>query len=142
MKIVIASDHAGFKTKESIKVFLKSLKHEVVDLGPSSEAKVDYPDFAKLVAKEISEKKAELGVLVCGSGIGMCMTANRFKNVRAVVINDEFDAEMSRKHNNANVACFGSRKSRDEEIERLLKVWIGTSFDGNRHEKRVGKIEL
>jgi len=142
MKIAIASDHAGFKTKEAIKSFLQSLKHDVVDLGPGSENKVDYPDFAKIVAKDIAEKKADFGVLVCGSGIGMCMTANRFNGVRAVVLNDEFDAEMSRRHNNANVACFGSRKSRDEDIETLLKIWLKTPFDGSRHEKRVKKIDV
>jgi ribose 5-phosphate isomerase B len=141
MKIAIASDHAGFKTKETIAAFLKSENLQFTDFGTSSEDSVDYPDFAKKVAKAVSGKGADMGILVCGSGIGMAMAANRFKGVRAVVINDEFDAQMSRKHNDANIACFGARKISAETAVSLLKVWLKTSFEGSRHEGRVKKID-
>jgi ribose 5-phosphate isomerase B len=141
MKFAIASDHAGFKMKEAIKAYLILQKFDVSDFGTNSEESVDYPDFGKLAAGGISGKKADFGVLVCGSGIGMCMTANRFKGVRAVVISNEFDAEMSRKHNNANIACFGSRRLSNEEAVKLLNLWIKTPFEGGRHEKRIEKMD-
>lgn len=142
MKVAIASDHAGFTLKESLKSFLKSQKIDVRDYGTHSADSVDYPDFAKLVASDVSLGKADAGVLVCGSGIGMAMTANKYTGVRAVVISDEFDAEMSRKHNNANVACFGERKTPEETAVKLLKLWLDTKFEGGRHQKRVDKIKL
>lgn len=141
MKIAIASDHAGFKTKEAIALFLKSENLQFTDFGTFSEESVDYPDFAKKVAKSVSGKANDMGILVCGSGIGMAIAANRFKGIRAVVINDEFDAQMSRKHNNANVACFGARKISAETAVKLLKIWLETPFEGGRHEDRVRKID-
>ncbi len=141
MKVVIASDHAGFTMKESLKLLLQSLQYEVTDLGTNSEESVDYPDFAKKVGAAVSIHKAEMGVLICGSGIGMCMAANRFKGVRAVVLNDEFDAEMSRKHNDANVACFGARKITEDSARKFLKIWLNTKFEGGRHERRVKNID-
>ncbi|MBI2342440.1 MAG: ribose 5-phosphate isomerase B [Deltaproteobacteria bacterium] len=141
MKFAIASDHAGFKMKEAVKAYLISQKYGVVDFGTDSEESVDYPDFGKLAAKDVSGKKADYGLLVCGSGIGMCMAANRFKGVRAAVINNEFDAEMSRRHNNANIACFGSRKLSNEQAIKLLDLWIKTPFEGGRHEKRIEKMD-
>lgn len=141
MKVAIASDHAGFKMKEAVKPFLQSLNYEVLDFGTDSENPVDYPIFGKKVGQAIAAKKANLGVLICGSGIGMCMTANRYKRVRAVVIGDEFDAEMSKKHNNANVACLGARKLSAEQAIKLLRIWFATPFEGGRHEKRVEKID-
>jgi len=142
MIIAIASDHAGFKLKESLKKSLLAQKHSVTDLGTTSEDSTDYPDFAKKIAEGISKKKADIGVLVCGSGIGMAMAANRFRGVRAAVINDEFDAEMSRRHNDANIACFAARKLSEESAKRLLALWLSTKFEGGRHEKRVKKIEI
>ncbi len=141
MKVAIASDHAGFKMKASLLPFLKSLKFNVIDLGTDSEEPVDYPDFGKKVGLMVSKKEAGMGVLICGSGIGMCMTANRYKKVRAVVIGNEFDAEMSRKHNNANIACIGARKTTVEQAKKFLKIWFETPFEGGRHEKRVEKID-
>lgn len=141
MKVAIASDHAGFKLKEILKPFLTSQGCNVSDLGTNSENSVDYPDFAKAVASAVSKGVANLGVLICGSGIGMCMTANKFKNIRAVVLNDEFDAEMSRKHNNANVACLGARKLSEGKAEKLLGLWLAARFEGGRHEKRIKKID-
>lgn len=141
MKVVIASDHAGFKFKEALKPFLSSLKIDLSDLGTKTEDSCDYTDYAKAVSLAVQKGSADMGILICGSGIGMCMTANRFKGVRAAVINDEFDAEMSRRHNNANVACFGSRKLNIETIKRFAKLWLATPFEGGRHEKRVKKID-
>lgn len=140
MKVAIASDHAGFKLKEFLKPLLKSLKHEVADYGTGSDTPVDYPDFGKLVAEAVSKNRADRGVLVCGSGIGMCMVANKFAGVRAAVLSDEFDALMSRRHNNANVACFAARKLSEDAAEKFLKIWLSTDFEGGRHEKRVKKI--
>src|SRR3989338_3882170 len=142
MKVAIASDHLGFKLKETLKVYLKSQNHEVIDCGTDSEDPVDYPDLGKKVAEHISNKAVDVGVLVCGSGIGMFMTANRYKGVRAAVINDEFDAEMSRMHNDANIACFGARKISEDTAKKLLTLWLKTPFEGGRHVKRVKKIEL
>lgn len=141
MKVAIASDHAGFKMKEAVKPFLRSLKFDIVDLGTDSEAAVDYPDYGKKMGHAIATGKADMGVLVCGSGIGMCMAANRIKKVRAVTIADEFDAEMSRKHNNANIACFGARKLSTEKVLMLLDIFFKTPFEGGRHEKRLEKID-
>jgi ribose 5-phosphate isomerase B len=141
MKVAIASDHAGFQTKVELDSFLRKLGHTVNDFGTDSTDSVDYPDFAKLVAKSVSSQKADVGVLVCGSGIGMAITANRFKNVRAVVVNDAFDAEMSRRHNNANVACFGARKTSVDKAKELLAIWLKTPFEGGRHEGRVKKMD-
>jgi ribose 5-phosphate isomerase B len=142
MIIAIASDHAGFKLKESLKKTLLAQRYSVIDLGTVSEDSTDYPDFAKKAAEEVSKKRAELGVLVCGSGIGMAMAANRFRGIRAAVINDEFDAQMSRSHNNANIACFAARKLSEDEANRLLAIWLTAKFEGGRHEKRVKKIEI
>lgn len=142
MKVAIASDHAGVALKETLKSFLKSKHIDVSDLGTNSTDSVDYPDFGKLVAKAVTGKKADLGVLVCGSGIGMCMTANRLKGARAAVINDKFDAEMSRKHNNSNIACFGARKLSEQDVISFLDIWLNTPFEGGRHEKRVEKMDL
>ncbi len=141
MKVAIGSDHAGFSLKETLKSYLKSKKMDVVDFGTSSEDSVDYPDFAKKAAEAISGGMTEIGVLVCGSGIGMCMTANKFKGVRAVVIGDAFDAEMSRRHNNANVACFGARRTNAGSAKKFLDIWLTTKFEGGRHEGRVKKID-
>lgn len=142
MKILIASDHAGFELKEEIKKYLtKKPGYEVVDYGPDSTAPVDYPDFAKEVAKRISSGEAEKGVLICGSGTGMAIAANRFKGVRAAVIREEFDAEMSRLHNNSNIACFSARVTAFDRCLKLLDLWLKTPFEGGRHTRRVEKID-
>ena len=137
MLIALASDHAGFKLKEKIKRHLSDKGHEVKDLGPSSVDRCDYPDYGFAAAKAVAGGEASFGVLVCGSGIGMCMVANRVKGVRAAVLRDRFDAEMSRRHNDANVACFGGRVTAVAEAELALGVFLGTDFEGGRHERRV-----
>lgn len=142
MKIAIGSDHAGFELKEEIKVFLKDKGHDVHDFGTNSPDRADYPDYGHQVAKAVASKDAERGVLVCGSAIGMCMVANRHKGVRAAVLRDEFDAEMSRKHNDANVACIGGRVSDELLACQLIEKFLTTGFEGGRHEARVKKIDL
>ena len=141
MKIAIAADHAGFTFKESLKEYLASEGHELIDCGPSSEERCDYPDYGSKVAQLINTGKAKWGMLICGSGIGMCMVANRFKKVRAVVVRDETDARLSREHNDANVACFGARVSQLEDVKKLADIFLSADFGGGRHSARVEKID-
>lgn len=142
MKIAIGADHAGFELKEEIKVFLKDKGHDVHDYGTYSEDRTDYPDYGHQVAKAVASNDAERGVLVCGSAIGMCMVANRHKGVRSAVLRDDFDAEMSRKHNDANVACIGGRVSDELLACQLIEKFMTTGFEGGRHEERVKKIDI
>lgn len=139
--IVIGADHAGFKAKEELKSMLEQKGYRVVDVGTTSEESTDYPDYAVKVAQAVSSGQAKQGVLVCGTGIGMCMTANKIKGVRAALVTDEFTAEMSRKHNNANVFCAGARVVPTDTMKALLDKWLATPFEGGRHERRVRKID-
>lgn len=140
MKISIGADHAGYKVKEHIKTMLKAMGHTVTDHGTLSEDPCDYPDFASAVAADVSEGRAERGVLVCGTGIGMSITANKYDGVRAAVCYNEYATEMSRRHNDANVFCIGARTFSTVDIERFIKVWLETPFEGGRHETRLKKI--
>ena len=139
-KILIASDHAGFKLKEIIKRHLSNKKIKVVDLGPSSLAKVDYPDYAHKLSKKININKTLTGVLVCGSGIGMEITANRYKNVRAALCYNQKIAKLSRLHNNANVITIGSRLPKKKIALKCINIFLNTKFEGGRHKKRIKKI--
>lgn len=141
MKIAVGSDHAGFALKEHIKSYLASRGHEVLDLGASSEERSDYPDFGFLVAQAIVQKRAERGILVCGTGLGMAITANRLKGVRAASCTLEYAAEMARRHNDANVLTLGARLVTKEIAERLVDVFLSTPFEGGRHEVRVRKMD-
>ena len=141
MRIAIAADHAGFTLKEQLKAHLVSKGHAVEDCGVFSEERSDYPDFGREAALRVADHRADRGVLVCGSGIGMCMVANRVGGVRAVVLRDRFDAEMSRRHNDANVACFGQRWAGAANAAELLDCFLATPFEGGRHEARVRKID-
>ena len=141
MKIAVASDHAGFTQKEMLKKHLEQLGHAIADCGTSSEERCDYPDFGSKAARLVSEGKAERGIFVCGSGIGMCMVANRYKGVRAAVLRDENDAILSREHNDANVACFGSRVTSIETIKNLTDIFLKTPFAAGRHKTRIEKID-
>ena len=141
MRIAIASDHAGFALKGHLKELLSKKGHEVSDLGPSSDESTDYPDYGASVGRAVSEGQADRGVLICGSGIGMCMVANRFPKVRAAVLRDENDALMSRRHNDANVACFGGRVTEPDMAAKLIDLFLSTEFEGGRHARRVGKID-
>jgi ribose 5-phosphate isomerase B len=139
--ILMASDHAGFELKELLAERARGSGHEVVDLGPASEDPVDYPDFAHNLARRIAEGQAEFGVLICGTGIGMAMAANRHPGVRAAVCHDAFTAELARRHNNANVLCLGGRTTGPGVAIQMLDIFLATPFDGGRHGRRVGKIE-
>jgi ribose 5-phosphate isomerase B len=140
MKIAIGSDHRGFDAKRRIVASLRQLGHEVVDVGTESGESVDYPDYAFQVAQAVSEGRVERGILICGTGIGMCIAANKVRGVRAAPCHDSITAEMSRRHNNANVLCLSADLLGDELIERMLRIWLDTEFEGARHARRVDKI--
>ena len=140
MRVAIASDHRGFHLKEKVISLLKNKGHEVIDDGPASDASVDYPDFAALVARKISNGEAERGILICGTGIGMAIAANKFPGVRAAACVDEVTAELSRRHNDLNVLCLSGDLLSSRSTERLVEIWISTEFEGGRHERRVEKI--
>lgn len=140
MKIAIASDHAGFELKSSIVKELKS-EFEFIDLGcNSSEISVDYPDFANKVAEKIIDKKADFGILVCGSGVGISIAANRHKQIRAALCHNQKIAKLSRMHNDANVLCLGARIIKEKSAIGIVKAFLTTKFEGGRHIKRVEKL--
>ena len=139
-KILIASDHAGFRLKEIIKKYLSKKKINIVDLGPFKLIKVDYPDYAHKLSKKINLNKKLIGVLVCGSGIGMEITANRYKNVRAALCYNQKSAKLSRLHNNANVITLGSRLTKKSVALKCINIFLNTKFKGGRHTKRIKKI--
>lgn len=141
MIIPIASDHAGFETKEKVKQILEELGHMPVDYGTHSDDSVDYPDFAVQVAEKVDSGEHGKGILVCGSGQGMCMTANKYRNIRAGLVYDETSARMTRQHNNANVLCLPGRQMDPDKLQQIVGIWLDTDFDGGRHERRVNKIK-
>jgi ribose 5-phosphate isomerase B len=138
--IAVASDHAGFDLKEILKRDLQQAGHEVLDLGTNSTQSVDYPDFGHAVADAVASGQANRGVLVCGSGIGMAIAANRNPKVRATVVHDVTSARLSREHNDANVVAFGQRLIGPEVAREALKVFLATKFEGGRHVGRVAKL--
>lgn len=141
MKIAVASDHRGLTVKERILRQLAELGQEGIDLGPNSPESVDYPDYAAKVASAVANHAADRGILICGSGIGMCIAANRFSGVRAALVHDDFTAEMSRRHNDANVLCLSADLLGEQLITRMVDVWVKTQFEGGRHARRLEKIE-
>jgi ribose 5-phosphate isomerase B len=141
MKICIGSDHAGFELKERIASSLRSIGFDITDVGTNSEASVDYPVYAFRVAREVAGGEAERGILVCGSGIGMCMAANRVSGVRAVTGFEPFGARMSRRHNDSNVLCLGSRFTGCDLAMEIVNVWLNESFEGGRHQRRIDLID-
>jgi len=140
MKIAIGCDHAAVDFKNALKKFLIDQGHSVDDVGTQGPESVDYPDFAALVAKRVVSGEAQRGVLCCGSGIGMAIAANKVPGARAVVLHSEWEAEFSRRHNAAKIACFGARQHTTAMAERWLNVFLATEFEGGRHERRVVKI--
>ncbi|MHC4742638.1 MAG: ribose 5-phosphate isomerase B [Planctomycetota bacterium] len=140
MKIAVGSDHRGFEAKEQIKAIIAELGHECVDFGTNDGNPVDYPDSAYLVAKAVSEKAADMAILACATGIGMCIAANKMKNVRAALCHDELTAAISRDHNDSNVLCLSGDQIGDVLLRKIVEVWLGTEFSGGRHERRVRKI--
>ncbi len=142
MKLVIAADHGGYDIKQAIIEALKADGHDVTDLGTNNGTdSVDYPVFAKALCKELQNGAAQLGILCCGTGIGMSIAANKQKGIRASVLSDEFSAEMTRRHNNANVLCLGGRVIDGEKAVRLARIFVGTEFEGGRHQRRVDMLE-
>ena len=139
-KICIASDHAGYNIKEYIKDFLIKKKISIIDLGPNSNGSVDYPDYAKKVAKRIKSKKSDVGILVCGSGTGMAISANKIKGIRAAVCYNKSSTRLSRLHNNANIISLGSRLTKKKDIKTLISIFLKTKFESGRHLRRVKKI--
>jgi ribose 5-phosphate isomerase B len=140
MKVAIASDHRGFHLKEKVISLLKSKGHEVVDDGPATDESVDYPDFAALVASKVSDGTVERGILICGTGLGMAITANKFPRVRAAACVDEVSAELSRRHNDLNVLCLSGDLLSSRSTEHLVEKWMETEFEGGRHKRRLDKI--
>ena len=139
-KIFISSDHAGYSLKEFIKIYLKKKKYRYTDLGPKNINKVDYPDYAHKVAKKVKINKNHVGILVCGSGTGMNITANKHKNIRAAQCYNLKSTKLSRLHNDANIITLGSRLLKKKNILRCIYVFLNTKFEGGRHSKRIKKI--
>lgn len=140
MILPIASDHAGYPAKEAAKAILEALGHEPIDYGTHSEASVDYPDYAILVAHAVGKGEYERGILICGSGQGMAMTANRIPGVRAALVWNAEIATLSVQHNNANVLCLPGRYLNSDEMKAIFQNWLSTTFEGGRHANRVNKI--
>ena len=139
-KIFISSDHAGFKFKEAIKKYLLKNKLSFQDLGPNTDKRVDYPDYAHKVAKKVKTNKNNVGILICGSGMGMSIAANRHKNIRAAQCFDLNSTKLSRLHNDANIITLGSRLLTKKNALSFVKVFLNTKFEGGRHSKRIKKI--
>ena len=142
MKIPTANDHAGYAAKCVVLQILKALRADVDDLGTHSEDSVDYPEYAVQVAQKIDQGDADLGILICGSGQGVCMTANKYSAVRAALVQDAQTAALTRQHNNSNILCLPGRSLENEPeiLKNILKSWLETPFEGGRHEHRVQKI--
>jgi ribose 5-phosphate isomerase B len=140
MKIAIASDHRGYVVKGKILALIAELGHQGSDLGTDSSESVDYPDYGAKVAQAVSEKSVDRGILICGTGMGMCITANKYPGVRACTCHDDLTAEMSRRHNDANVLCLSADLLGDRLVNRMVEIWLKTEFEGGRHARRIEKI--
>lgn len=140
MRIAVGSDHRGFVIKGKVVELLKRLDQEVVDVGPASAESVDYPDIAQIVGSQVSAGRVDRGILICGTGIGMCIAANKFPGVRAAPCHDDLTAEMSRRHNDLNVLCLSADMLGERLIDRMVEIWLSTDFEGGRHARRVEKI--
>ena len=140
MRVYIGSDHAGFAVKDYVKELLEKRGYEVEDLGTYSSERVDYPDYAKKIAQAVAKDSESFGVLICGTGIGMSIAANKIKGIRAAEVHDYYTAQMARAHNDANVLCFGERVVGKGVIESIIEAWCTTPFEGGRHADRVAKI--
>jgi ribose 5-phosphate isomerase B len=140
MKIAVASDHRGVRVRGQILSQLAELGHEGIDLGPFESDSVDYPDYAAKVARKVSQGEVDRGILICGTGMGMSITANKFAGVRAVTCHDDVTAEMSRRHNDANIMCLSADMLGDRLLGRIVDIWMRTEFEGGRHQRRIEKI--
>ena len=141
MKICLACDHRGFAAKKRLLAVLREKGHEVVDIGTDSQASCDYPDLGGPGAKMVARGEADVGILLCGTGLGMSMAANKVHGIRAALCHDELTAEVSRRHNDANVLCLPADLLGDDVMRRIVEVWLSTPFDGGRHARRIKKLE-
>ena len=141
MKFYIATDHAGVDLKDFTVELLKGKGHDVIDLGPYDKDRVDYPDYATKVCQNVLDNEGSQGILICGSGIGMSMAANRHSGIRAALCHDAYTASVARGHNDANILCFGERIVGRGVAESIIDAWIAAAFEGGRHTQRVAKIE-
>jgi ribose 5-phosphate isomerase B len=140
LRIAVGSDHRGFSVRAKLIDLLERLGHEVDDVGAFSSDAVDYPDIAALVAAKISRHEADRGILICGTGLGMCIAANKFAGVRAAPCHDDLTAEMSRRHNDANILCLSADLLGERILDRMIETWLTTPFEGGRHARRIEKI--
>jgi len=140
MKVALGADHAGYQLKDSIRQHLQTRGATVADEGANSAESVDYPDYARAVALDVAEGRADFGILVCGTGIGMAIAANKVHGIRAAKVDTDYEAQMSREHNNANVLTLGARILQPEAALKIVDTWLSTAFAGGRHERRVDKI--
>jgi ribose 5-phosphate isomerase B len=140
-KFYIATDHAGYALKAYIKEFVLGLGHEIIDLGPNSADRVDYPDYAQKCAHAVLADKGSFGILICGTGIGISIAANKVPGIRAALCHDHYTAKLTRQHNDANILCFGERVVGKGVIEEMIEAFANTEFEGGRHAGRVAKIE-
>jgi ribose 5-phosphate isomerase B len=140
MRIAVGSDHRGYQIKLKVLELVQRLGHQAIDAGPPNEASVDYPDIAAIVAQKVSRGEVDRGILICGTGIGMCIAANKLPGVRAAPCHDDLTAEMSRRHNDLNVLCLSADMLGEKLIDRMIDIWLKTGFEGGRHARRVEKI--
>lgn len=140
MKFVIGNDHGGIDLLEAVSEKLKELGHEIIHVGTDGKESVDYPDFAKLACEKILEKEADLGILICGTGLGMSISANKIDGIRAAAVSETFSAKMARAHNNANILCIGARVIGSEVAKMIVEEFASTEFEGGRHQNRVDKL--
>ncbi|MFO0947866.1 MAG: ribose 5-phosphate isomerase B [Planctomycetota bacterium] len=140
MKLAVGSDHRGFHVKRRIINFLREHKHDVIDVGTNSEDSVDYPDYAISVAQMIVNGEVERGILICGTGLGMSIAANKFPGIRATPVHDDVTAELSRRHNDSNILCLSADLLGERLISHVVDIWIKTEFEGGRHARRLNKI--
>jgi len=140
MRIAVGADHRGYSIRNKVINSLHRLGHDVVDLGTYTDDPVDYPDIAATVARLVSRGEVERGILICGTGLGMCIAANKFPRVRAAPCHDDLTAEMSRRHNDLNVLCLSADMLGERLVDRMIEIWLNTPFEGGRHARRVEKI--
>ena len=140
MKIIIGSDHRGVEIKKRLLGLIRSMGHDVLDIGAEGAESVDYPDYAYEVAKQVGTGVMERGILICGTGIGMCIVANKVRNVRAAACQDLLTAEMSRRHNDANILCLSADLLGEDQMLQMIRIWLDTPFEGGRHARRIEKI--
>lgn len=141
MKVIIASDHGGFNLKASVVAALKEKGVEITDFGPDSADSVDYPDYARPVAEKVASGEFDRGILVCGTGIGMSISANKVKGIRCALVHDTFSAKATRAHNNSNMLAMGERVIGPGLAQDIVDIWLSTDYEGGRHERRICKIE-